>query len=119
MIARRYWIYALLLAVALHLGGLVAVLAQSEEEGAVAAGELGMEIDLGMLGDLGEASETVAEGAPQPAPPLEQAAEPVPEQPAEPVREVPPAVKVEPPPPARQQAELRAKSKPEPKPVST
>ncbi|MCP8687570.1 energy transducer TonB [Marinobacterium sedimentorum] len=53
MIRPRHWIIALGLALGVHLLTLGLVLAREPAQGARAPGEQGIEIDLGMLGDLG------------------------------------------------------------------
>lgn len=74
MIRPHHWLIALLLAAAAHLLAF-GVLAYNDPKGnAVDQGLQGIEIDLGMLGDLGEAQETeqpmeVAPPKPQPPPP--------------------------------------------------
>jgi len=89
-------------AVMLHLLIFIG-LAHSKTEGAKDKGELGIEIDLGMLGDLGEAQETVEVSAVEPPPPL-----PEPEPEVEPE----PEPKPEPEPP-KQKPVVKVKPKPE------
>ncbi|WP_036231977.1 energy transducer TonB [Marinobacterium litorale] len=120
-VTRRHWFVALALAVALHLGLFSLVAAQSPTDGAEAAGEMGVEIDLGMMGDLGEAIETQEEQTQE-----EQAQEPVEQPVEEPVEEVVepepepvPEPEPEPEPVQPKQKpviETQAKQKPEPKP---
>ena len=51
----RHWIFALTIALVVHAGGFALVLARdSEPEGARDLGDNGIQIDLGMMGDLGE-----------------------------------------------------------------
>ncbi|MFC6669842.1 energy transducer TonB [Marinobacterium aestuariivivens] len=113
MIGTRHWLTALLLAVALHLLGFVVVMAQEADDGAKGAGEQGIEIDLGMLGDLGAEAETLEAVAPEPEP------EPIPEPEPEPQPEPEPEPVAEPEPvtPPKQQAEVRTEPMPEPKPA--
>ena len=99
MIRAHHWIGAVLLAALAHIA-VFALLAFNPPKGTAAAqGEMGIEIDLGMLGDLGEAQETeqpkeVAPPKPTPPPP-----------PPEPAPE-----------PPRQQAQARVQAKPKPRP---
>ncbi|MEL0168241.1 MAG: energy transducer TonB [Pseudomonadaceae bacterium] len=99
MIRTHHWISAVLLAALAHIA-VFALLAFNPPKGTAAAqGEMGIEIDLGMLGDLGEAQETeqpkeVAPPKPTPPPP-----------PPEPTPE-----------PPRQQAQARVQAKPKPRP---
>ncbi|MEH6564084.1 MAG: energy transducer TonB [Halopseudomonas sp.] len=100
MIRPRHWLIAFLLAAGVHLAAF-AVLAYHKPTGDAAdAGLQGIEIDLGMLGDLGEAQET--------------------EQPEEVAPPPPPAAKPPPPPPPpappRQQAVAKVKTPPKPEP---
>ncbi|KEA63708.1 Ferric siderophore transport system, periplasmic binding protein TonB [Marinobacterium lacunae] len=120
-LGKRHWTIALSLALMLHLSLLVVVLAGDREDGAKDEGEQGIEIDLGMLGDLGEASETLEEAT------VEPAAEPEPEKVVEapdpePVEQPEPVVEEPPAPPAIQKPVVKAKepiAKPKPKPVVT
>ncbi|WP_341708301.1 energy transducer TonB [Halopseudomonas sp.] len=99
MIRTHHWIGAVLLAALAHIA-VFALLAFNPPKGTAAAqGEMGIEIDLGMLGDLGQAQETqqpkeVAPPKPTPPPP-----------PPEPTPE-----------PPRQQAQARVQAKPKPRP---
>lgn len=120
MIRAHHWAIALGVAVGVHLIALGLVLAHEPAEGAKAPGEQGIEIDLGMLGDLGsqtqnrqaakseQAAETPVE-APQPdvATPV---AEPAPE-----AATVPDPVALPEPVIAKQAAELTVKPKPKPR----
>ena len=58
MIRPQHWIVALVIALALHPGVFAYVNFNAPVATAAAEGALGVEIDLGMLGDLGEAEET-------------------------------------------------------------
>tara|TARA_R110001583_G_scaffold41314_2_gene131536 strand:- start:3697 stop:4572 length:876 start_codon:yes stop_codon:yes gene_type:complete len=58
MILRRHYIVAIAGATLVHLAGLF-LLTYSLEGGAIDKGEQGIEIDLGMLGDLGSAAESI------------------------------------------------------------
>tara|TARA_R110000751_G_scaffold134494_1_gene236932 strand:+ start:1410 stop:2162 length:753 start_codon:yes stop_codon:yes gene_type:complete len=100
MIRPHHWVIALALAFGVHLMAF-AVLAYNDPKGDAAdQGVQGIEIDLGMLGDLGEAQETE-----QP----EEVAPPKPQVTAPPPPEPPPA-------PPRQQAVAQVKTPPKPKP---
>lgn len=99
MIRPHHWLIALLLAAAAHLLAF-GVLAYNDPRGNAAdPGLQGIEIDLGMLGDLGEAQET--EQPKEVAPPKPQAPPPPP----------PP-----PPAPPKQQAAAQVKTPPKPEP---
>jgi protein TonB len=87
MIRARHWMLALGVALGVHLIILGLVLARESDEGARAPGEQGIEIDLGMLGDLGAATQhqqvaateqplDTAVTEPAPAEPQPDAAEP-------------------------------------------
>ncbi|WP_273149505.1 energy transducer TonB [Methylophaga thiooxydans] len=119
MIQRRYWLYALFIALSIHAAGVMFVFTADTDDGAKLAGEQGIEIDLGMIGDLGETEETEPEKAPEPTPEPEPEPEPVPvkEPEPEPVVEPEPIIKPEPV-QAKQQTETKVKKapKPEPKP---
>jgi len=69
MISVRHYCTAMLGAVLIHLAGLF-LLSYSVSGGAVDKGEQGVEIDLGMLGDLGSATQTQKSSAIE-APPIE------------------------------------------------
>lgn len=120
MIRPQHWILALGLALGVHLLTLGLVLAREPVEGARAPGEQGIEIDLGMLGDLG--SETQNKQAAQPEQTPESLA---PQALPTPVPDVPPAPEAElvplpEPVNARQTPALAVKApepKPEPKPA--
>ncbi|SDS35252.1 protein TonB [Halopseudomonas sabulinigri] len=100
MIRPHHWLIALLVALAAHLLTF-AVLAYTKPVGDAAdQGAQGIEIDLGMLGDLGAAQET--EQPKEIAPPKPQVAPPPPPEP--------------PPAPPRQQAVAQVKTPPKPKP---
>jgi len=100
MIRPQHWIVALVIALALHLGVFAYVNFNAPVATAAAEGALGVEIDLGMLGDLGEAEET------------EQPEEVAPPKPTPPPPPPPPP----PPEPPRQQAQAQVREKPKPKP---
>lgn len=114
----RHWLGALTVAVFLHAGVFAVVMArESEQEGAKDLGESGIEIDLGMMGDLGESAQTEEEAAPEPA---EKVVEPEPE-PVEPEAEPEPkpepvVEKAPPPPPPKQEAVVEVKKEPKPEP---
>jgi periplasmic protein TonB len=100
MIRPHHWLFALLLAIVAHLLTF-GVLAYTKQVGdAEDAGLQGIEIDLGMLGDLGEAQET--EQPEEVAPPKPQVAPPPPPEP--------------PPAPPRQEAVAKVKTPPKPEP---
>ncbi|SEF62463.1 energy transducer TonB [Marinobacterium lutimaris] len=116
----RHWIVALAIAVFVHAGVFAVVMArETEAEGAQDLGESGIEIDLGMMGDVGEAAEAKEEAAPEPAEevvepepePVEPLPEPEPEPDPEPVVEEAP-----PPPPPKQEAVVEVKKEPKPEP---
>lgn len=115
MIQRRYWLFALLLALSIHAVGFIVLLDKDDDDGAVLAGEQGIEIDLGMIGDLGETKETEPEKAPEPIIEPEPEPEPVKEPEPEPVVEPEPVKKPEPV-QAKQQTETKVKKAPEPEP---
>lgn len=117
MMKRRYWLVAIVLATLLHAAGFMAFV-HSEDDGAKDAGEQGVEIDLGMLGELGEAKQTeeleAVEPEPieEPEPIVEPEPQPEPEVKPEPVKQ-PEPVKT------KQQTEVKVKKqveKPKPKP---
>lgn len=96
MIPRRHWLIAAPAALLLHLAGFAAW-QQSDRGEAQAPGEQGIEIALGLMGDLGEAEAEVEPTPPpppaqEPPPPPEEAAPPTPplEQPTLPAAPVPP-----------------------------
>lgn len=120
MIQRRYWLFALLMAISIHAAGFVVFFDKDTDDGAELAGEQGIEIDLGMIGDLGETEETEPEAAPEPVP------EPEPEPVTEPEPEViatpePEPVKLPEPVKPKQQTETKVKKQiaPAPKPQPT
>lgn len=115
MIQRRYWLFALMLAVALHAVGFMLFVDKAEDDGAVLSGEQGIEIDLGMMGDLGETQETEIEKTPEPIVEPEPEPEPIVETPPEPtpVPEPEPVKKAEPVKP-KQQTEVKVKKAPKP-----
>lgn len=123
MIKRRYWLLAVLFASMVHAAGLM-VFAHSDIEGGKDSGEQGVEIDLGMLGDAGEASveSEQAEPAPveEPEPVVEPEPDPVKAPAPEPVVEPEPVPEVKPvpvrqPEPVipKQQTEVKVKKQPE------
>ena len=87
---RTHWIVAGGLAVSLHAGAFYgAFMHPKNESGSLAAGEQGIEFDLGMLGDMGVKEETIvaqAEVTP-PEPIVEPEPEPLPEPEPEPIPE--------------------------------
>lgn len=100
MIRPQHWLVALVIALAVHLGVFAYIAFNPPAATAAAEGVLGVEIDLGMLGDLGEAEET------------EQPEEVAPPKPTPPPPPPPPP----PPEPPRQQAQAQVREKPKPKP---
>ena len=124
MMKRRYWLVAILVATVVHAAGFL-VFANSEDEGAKDKGEQGVEIDLGMLGDLGEAKQTAEpeQVDPEPIEEPEPVSEPEPEP--DPAPEVKPEpIKQPEPVKPKQQTEVKVKKqveKPKPKqqPVAT
>lgn len=117
MIQRRYWLYALFIALSIHAAGVIFFFTANIDDGAKLAGEQGIEIDLGMIGDLGETEETEPEKAPEPIPEPEPEPElePVKEPESEPVVESEPVIKPEPV-LAKQQTETKVKKAPQPEP---
>lgn len=116
MMKRRYWLAALLVAVGIHAAGFL-VFVSEQDDGAIDLGDQGIEIDLGMLGELGEAKET-EEPEPEPVEEPEPVVEPEPEP--EPVVEPEPVKQPEPVKP-KQNTEVKVKKqveKPTPKPVT-
>lgn len=111
MIQKRYWLFALFLALSIHAAGFVFFLDKDTDDGAKLAGDQGIEIDLGMIGDLGETKEIEQEVAPEPTPEPEPEPEPV----VEPVA-VPEPVKQPEPIKPKQQTETKLKKTPEPAP---
>ncbi|GGO84133.1 hypothetical protein GCM10011348_29670 [Marinobacterium nitratireducens] len=124
MIRTRHWLTALLLAVALHLFGFVVVLLQDAHDGARTPGEQGIEIDLGMLGDLGTETEPQEAAVSDPLPEPEPQPQPQPQPETVPEPEPEPVVKPDPVTP-KQQAEVgtaptsKPNPKPKPRPVHT
>ncbi|GGB96704.1 hypothetical protein GCM10011352_23540 [Marinobacterium zhoushanense] len=115
-LSRRHWLVALLIALLLHLSLLIVVLAADNEDGTKDQGEQGIEIDLGMLGDLGQAEDTLEDRVvePQPEPEPEPEPEVKPPEP-EPIKAPEPVVEAPPPPPEMQKPVVKAKKEP-PKP---
>jgi len=111
MIQKRYWLFALLMALSIHAAGFVFFLDKDTDDGAKLPGDQGIEIDLGMIGDLGETKEIEKEVAPEPTPEPEPEPEPV----IEPVT-VPEPVKQPEPIKPKQQTETKLKKTPEPAP---
>ena len=119
MTRHRYWIFALFIAVAIHAAGFAFFTYHAEEDdGAELEGLQGVEIDLGMLGDLGEVEKTEeqsTETEPEPEPQKEPEPEPQPVVEPEAVVEPEPVIepkKVE----AKQKTETKVKAQPKPKP---
>ncbi|MCO4784350.1 MAG: TonB family protein [Marinomonas atlantica] len=106
---KSHWIVAGGLAVSLHAGAFYGVFLHNQDKsGSLAAGEQGVEFDLGMLGDMGVKQKTVmaqAEMSPEPEVEPEPEIEPEPEVKPEPEVEPEPEIKPEP------------ENKPEPKPI--
>ncbi|MBV1789622.1 energy transducer TonB [Marinobacterium sp. D7] len=118
-LSRHHWLIALFVALLLHLSLLVVVLAADNADGARDEGEQGIEIDLGMLGDLGQAEDTREETVVETV--VKAPSEPEPEVPPpepEPVKAPEPVVEAPPPPPEIQTPVVEAKRelpKPQPK----
>lgn len=117
MMKRRYWLAAILAAALVHAAGFLAFISH-QDDGAKDQGEQGIEIDLGMLGELGEAKQSEdpeqiePEPVEEPEPIVEP--EPLPEVKPEPVKQPEP---VKP----KQQTEVKVKKqveKPKPQPVT-
>jgi protein TonB len=121
MMKRRYWLAAILAAALVHAAGFL-IFTSHQDEGAKDQGEQGIEIDLGMLGELGEAkqSEEPELVEPEPIEEPEPIVEPEPEP--EPLPEVKPEpVKQPEPVKPKQQTEVKVKKqveKPKPKPMT-
>jgi protein TonB len=118
VVTRRHWVVALTLALMLHLRLFSWVAAQAPAEGAQAPGEMGIEIDLGMMGDLGKAQETrevqTHDSATESvAEPVEEAVAPEPEPEPEPE---PTPVQPEQEPVMATQARQTPEPKPKPRP---
>jgi protein TonB len=128
MMKRRYWLAAILAAALVHAAGFLLFISH-QDDGAKDQGEQGIEIDLGMLGELGEAkqSEEPEQVEPEPIEEPEPIVEPEPEP--EPLPEVKPEpVKQPEPVKPKQQTEVKVKkqvekpklkpmTKPDPEPV--
>lgn len=110
MIRMRYWFLALLLAVMIHALGFV-IFANEKEEGAELPGEQGIEIDLGMMGDLGETEKTEPVAEPE-----EKLPEPEPEPVIEEPEPAPEPIKKPEPVQPKQQTETKVKAAPKPQP---
>lgn len=111
MPTRWHWAVALAVATFLHLAAIAAWQSRSAE-GALDDGEQGVEIGLGLLGDLGEADQDVAPTPAVSPPPPEQA--PPPEQVQPPPVQVQPPAQVTPPP---EQAQVPPPEQVRPPPV--
>ncbi len=117
--SKRIWLFAFLMAISVHALGFVLFFSDKKDDGAKQQGEQGVEIDLGMLGDMGQQEQsqletTVAETLPEPEP--EIIPEPVPPKKQTPVE---PKAEVE----AKQVTKVKVKAKPKkpkvkPKPVT-
>lgn len=123
---KHHWLVASGFAISLHAGAFYWAFYPQAESGSLAAGEQGIEFDLGMMGDMGAAQESVVAQAetapPEPIPELkpEPKPEPIPEPEPEPIPEpivepkpvvIPPVEKVE-----VKQKSVSEAPKPEPKP---
>ncbi|UTW10080.1 energy transducer TonB [Marinobacterium rhizophilum] len=117
MIRPHHWMIALGIALGVHLVALGLVLAREPAEGARAPGEQGIEIDLGMLGDLGAQTQNQQAAEPEPAPetPVE-VPQPEIETPAAPPTPEPEPEAMPEPVTAKQTPELTVKPKPKPQP---
>ncbi len=122
MIRRRHWTIAVVTAVALH-AFVFSVFAQKFDDGADLADQKGIEVELGMLGDLGGAQKVRdEENEPQPsvAPPVEPEPvtepEPIPEPEPEPVQKAEVQVQVQPEPKPKPKPISKPEPRPEPKP---
>lgn len=108
------------IAVSLHAGAFYGAFYHSQDSGSLAVGEQGIEFDLGMMGDMGVAEETIVAQAEVTPPPPEPEPEPIKEPEIEPDLEVEPEPEIEPPVEeveVKQTSEVVApKPKPEPKP---
>ena len=107
VITTRQWLISLAVAGAIHLYAL-GVFPSASAEGAEGLGEMGIEVDLGMIGDMGEWMETLEMSQPVAAPPPEE----VPEETIE-----PPVAEPEPEPPKEKPKPI-VRAKPE-KPAAT
>ncbi|WP_245624710.1 energy transducer TonB [Marinomonas fungiae] len=113
---KQHWMIAGGIAVSLHAGAFYGAFYHNQDSGSLAAGQQGIEFDLGMMGDMGVAEETVVAQAevtpPPPEPEPIKEPEPVPEVEPEPEPE-PPVEEVK----VKQTSEVVApEPKPEPKP---
>src|SRR5690554_4916612 len=111
MIRRRHWAAASVTAIALN-AVVFSMLAQELDQGAALSGHYGVEVELGMLGDLGGGAQASGEDSePQTvvAPPAEEVSEVEPDPAPEPLPEPIPE------PDVVQKAEVQVK--PEPKPI--
>ena len=114
MPTRWHWAVALAVATFLHLAAIAAWQSRSAE-GALDDGEQGVEIGLGLLGDLGEADQDVAP-TPAVSPPPPEEVEPPPEQVEPPPEQPQPPEQVQPPdvPPPEQVLPPPEQVKPQP-----
>lgn len=101
-ITTRQWLVSLVVAGTVHLYAL-GIIPMANAEGAEGLGELGIEVDLGMLGDMGEWTETLEMSQPVAA----SSPEKVPEETVE-----PPVLKPEPEPPKKKPQPI-TRAKPE------
>ena len=115
MIRKHDWLFALFIAIAVHAAGFVLFIDKQTDDGAEQAGEQGVEIDLGMIGDLGETEQIIEETAPEPEPEPIVEAEPIIEpQPIE--KPKPEPVKVPEPVKPKQDTDTKIKKAAEPLP---
>lgn len=118
-LGKGHWLAALGIALLIHAVLLVLVVGREAPAGTPEPGETGVEIDLGMLGDLGAATETLEESSPAPRADAEPVTEPEsePEPEPEPEPEVKPVAELPPPPPVQEPViQAKPEPKPEPKP---
>lgn len=115
---KQHWMIAGGIAVSLHAGAFYGAFYHNQDTGSLAAGQQGIEFDLGMMGDMGAAEESIVAQAevtpPPPEPEPEPIKEPEPEVEPEPEPEIEPPVE---PVKVKQASEVVApEPKPEPKP---
>jgi len=74
MVTKRYWLGAIAIAVSIHVAAFISLPALIEKSTSKDKGETGIEIDLGMLGDLGVAiAETVEDKVEEQPEPIKEA----------------------------------------------
>ncbi|PCJ33046.1 MAG: energy transducer TonB [Gammaproteobacteria bacterium] len=84
MISTRHWVAALVLALTIHALAFMPSLSLFEQSSAEDKGETGIEIDLGMLGEMGESIDSSVDDTEE----LEESVAPEPEEVIEPVEDI-------------------------------